>query len=86
MAKTNTTTAPITKINHVLVPKHTVLSEKEKQEVLSEYNISAGQLPKIYISDPAIADANPKVGDVVKIDRPSYTMGKVIVYRVVVAN
>ena len=85
MAKTTTTIQP-TKINHILVPKHTVLSEKEKKDVLSEFNISAGQLPKIFVTDPAISDANPKVGDLVKVERPSYTMGKVIIYRVVVAN
>lgn len=85
MAKTTTTIQP-TKITHILVPKHAILSEKEKQEVLKEYNISASLLPKIFITDPAIADANPKVGDVVKVDRPSYTMGKVTIYRVVVSN
>lgn len=82
MAKTTTTT--IVKENHILVPKHTILSEKEKETLLKEYNIAAGQLPKIFIADPAITDMNPKIGDIVKIDRPSFTMGKTIVYRVVV--
>jgi DNA-directed RNA polymerase subunit H len=77
-------TAPIEKVNHVLVPKHTIISEKEKESVLNEYKISAGQLPKIFITDPAISDMNPKIGDIVKVERPSYTMKKTIVYRVVV--
>ncbi|MFA6089073.1 MAG: DNA-directed RNA polymerase subunit H [Candidatus Woesearchaeota archaeon] len=80
MAKTTT----VKTINHVLVPKHTMLSDKEKETVLKQHEIVVGQLPKILTSDPAIAEMNPKIGDIVKIERPSYTMGKTVVYRVVV--
>ncbi|MEM5836220.1 MAG: DNA-directed RNA polymerase subunit H [Candidatus Aenigmatarchaeota archaeon] len=69
---------------HELVPKHIILTEKEKNEVLKKYKVSLKQLPRILITDPAIADKNPKVGDVVKIIRKSPTAGEAIYYRVVV--
>lgn len=68
---------------HVLMPTHTLLNDKEKEKVLSAYAISANQLPKILINDPAIASLDPKVGDVIRVDRTSYTMGKTAIYRVV---
>jgi DNA-directed RNA polymerase subunit H len=69
---------------HQLVPKHVVLSEEEKSEVLKRYKVSLRQLPRILITDPTIVDKNPKVGDVVKIIRKSPTAGETIYYRVVV--
>ncbi|MEM5879132.1 MAG: DNA-directed RNA polymerase subunit H [Candidatus Aenigmatarchaeota archaeon] len=69
---------------HQLVPKHIILSEEERSEILKKYKISLRQLPRILITDPAIADKNPKVGDVVKIVRKSPTAGEAIYYRVVV--
>jgi DNA-directed RNA polymerase subunit H len=69
---------------HQLVPKHIILSEEEKGEVLKKYKASLRQFPRILISDPAIADKNPKVGDLVKIIRKSPTAGETVYYRVVV--
>jgi DNA-directed RNA polymerase subunit H len=69
---------------HQLVPKHIILSEEEKAEVLKKYKASLRQFPRILISDPAIADKNPKVGDLVKIIRNSPTAGETVYYRVVV--
>jgi DNA-directed RNA polymerase subunit H len=69
---------------HQLVPKHVILSEEEKREVLEKYKTSLRQFPRILISDPAIADKNPKVGDLVKIIRKSPTAGETVYYRVVV--
>ncbi len=69
---------------HVLVPKHTKLSEKEKEALFAGYNITFRELPKILKSDPAIAHLNPKAGDVIKIERKSKTSGKAIYYRGVV--
>ncbi len=71
-------------INHNLVPKHVKLSEKEKKQVLEQYNISINELPKIAASDPAVKDLNPKTGDVVKIVRISKTAGETIYYRGVI--
>jgi DNA-directed RNA polymerase subunit H len=68
---------------HQMVPKHIILSEEEKNEVLKRYKISLRQLPRILMTDPAIAEKNPKVGDVVKIVRKSPTAGETLYYRVV---
>jgi DNA-directed RNA polymerase subunit H len=67
-----------------MVPKHIVLTEEEKEEVLNRYKVSLRQLPKILITDPAIANRNPKVGDVVRIVRKSPTAEETVYYRVVV--
>jgi DNA-directed RNA polymerases I, II, and III subunit RPABC1 len=34
------------------VPRHTVLTEEEKQELLGRYKLKESQLPRIKISDP----------------------------------
>jgi DNA-directed RNA polymerase subunit H len=69
---------------HLLVPKHTKLSEKEKAELFKKYNISGDELPGISKNDAAIAELNVKAGDVVKIVRQSTTAGTALFYRVVV--
>jgi DNA-directed RNA polymerase subunit H len=69
---------------HVLVPKHTKLSEKETQELLAKYNISVKQLPSISAKDPAIAGLDVGVGDIVKIQRFSPTSKITVFYRKVV--
>jgi len=66
---------------HILVPKHTILSDKEKEKLFQTYNISDKELPKILLTDPAIRHLKPKLGDVVRIDRISPTAGKAIFYR-----
>ncbi|MCK4522261.1 MAG: DNA-directed RNA polymerase subunit H [Nanoarchaeota archaeon] len=72
--------------NHILVPKHIKLSEKEKQELLQKYDISPRELPRILKKDPAIKDMDIKRGDVIKIIRKSQTSGEAIFYRCVVVN
>ncbi|MFH2027959.1 MAG: DNA-directed RNA polymerase subunit H [Nanoarchaeota archaeon] len=69
---------------HILVPKHIVVSEKEKKELLEKYKISIAELPKILKTDAAIKPLNAKAGDVVKIVRNSPTAGESLFYRVVV--
>jgi DNA-directed RNA polymerase subunit H len=53
---------------HILQSKHTKLSEKDINELLSRLNISKTQLPKILSSDPALPEGC-QVGDVIKIER-----------------
>jgi len=69
---------------HELVPKHIILNEQEKEELLKNYGISLRQLPRILVSDPVIKLLNGKLGDVVKIIRKSPTAGETIYYRVVI--
>ncbi|MFO7710728.1 MAG: DNA-directed RNA polymerase subunit H [Candidatus Woesearchaeota archaeon] len=70
--------------NHVLVPKHAKLSEKETEKVLKKYNIPREGLPKIMVTDPAIAGLGVSAGDVIKVTRESPTAGKIEVYRCVI--
>ena len=69
---------------HVLVPKHTKVSEKEKNDVLNTYAITLKELPRIFASDPAVLDLAVKEDDVVKIARQSPTAGEIFFYRRVV--
>ena len=81
MAKTKTAGK---KYNHILIPKHEKISEKQKQDLLREHNCSEDKLPKISIQDSAISDSSPKPGDVYRITRNSEKEKSVIFYRVVV--
>ena len=69
---------------HELVPKHSKLSDSEKQKVLDKFTIATKQLPKILITDMALQKLKPKIGDVIKIERTSQTAGKSDYYRVVI--
>ena len=82
--KTEKTEAVIDISSHVLVPKHTLLTREQAQEVLEKYRVKPYQLPYIKRSDPAIRDAKAQTGDVIKIVRRSSTAGEAIVYRYVI--
>lgn len=68
---------------HSLQPKHSKLSEKEAEELLSNFNISKSQLPKILLDDPAIPK-DCQVGDIIKIERKVVDGKMAYYYRVVV--
>lgn len=53
---------------HILQPKHSKLKADEVKELVTKYNISLAQLPKIKHDDPSIPQGC-NVGDVVKIER-----------------
>jgi len=53
---------------HILQPKHSKLKQEEVKKLLSEFNISLSQLPKITSEDPAIPEGCI-AGDVIKIER-----------------
>ena len=69
---------------HVLIPKHTKISEKEKKELFEKYHLTFKEIPKIKKSDSAIAGLNVKAEDIIKIVRDSPTSGKSIFYRGVI--
>ena len=70
--------------NHVYVPKHEIITKKEAEEVLHEYNCNATELPLIFVSDPAIVGLGVKPGDMIMITRISGTSGTSLYYRYVV--
>ena len=83
-AKTGDVLEDIDISKHELVPKHVILNEKEKEELLEKYNITLNQLPRILTSDPMVSKIDAKVGDVIKITRASSVAGSIPYYRVVV--
>lgn len=72
-------------ISHDLVPKHILLSDEEKKQFLQAYDVKKNELPKLKITDPIARYYNMKVGDIVRIERPSITSGIGIIYRLVVS-
>jgi DNA-directed RNA polymerase subunit H len=69
---------------HVLVPKHEILSKEEAREVLERYKVAPYQLPLIKSTDPAVKTIGAKPGDILKITRKSPTAGKAVAYRYVI--
>ena len=70
---------------HVLLFKHEKLDEKSVEELIKKYNISKNQLPKIFKKDPALSSIEEiKVGDVIKVTRPSNTAKLTLFYRAVI--
>ncbi len=53
---------------YILQSKHIKLNEKEIDKLLSDFNISKNQLPKILIDDPGLV-GEFNIGDIVKIER-----------------
>lgn len=69
---------------HVLVPKHRLMTDEEKQSLLKKYKIGLKQLPKISSNDPVLKLIKDfKSGDVLEIERNSLTAGKTKYYRVI---
>ena len=75
---------PILVPDHIYVPKHEIISKKEAEEVLQNFNCKPTELPLIFVNDPAIIGLGVKPGDMIKITRKSSTAGESIYYRYVV--
>ena len=68
--------------HHELVPKHTIISNEEKTNLLVKYDINnLTQLPIILKTDPIAKYLGMKRGDVCEIKRPSETSGIYLCYR-----
>ena len=69
---------------HRLVPKHEILNEEEKTELLLKYRVQPYQLPQISSLDPTVKAIGAKPGDVLRIIRKSPTAGEHLAFRYVV--
>ena len=69
---------------HDLVPKHEILTDKEKEQLLLDKKIKPYQFPQIKASDPAAKAIGAKPGDILRIIRESPTAGKFTSFRHVV--
>lgn len=70
--------------NHKLVPKHEILSDDEKEQIIVQYRVKPYQFPEIKASDPTVSVIGAKPGDILRVIRTSPTAGKYISYRHVV--
>ncbi len=70
--------------DHILVPKHELMTPEEAAAVLKKYNASPHELPFVLSTDPAAKGIGAKPGDFVKVTRASETAGETVYYRYVV--
>lgn len=68
---------------HELVPKHILLTQEEKVDILKKYKAKESQFPKLSINDPVSRYYDFKKLDLIKIVRPSETAGFYTNYRIV---
>ncbi len=54
---------------HILQPKHFKVKKEEVEKLLSKFNISLSQFPKISHKDSPLSEFNVVIGDVIKIER-----------------
>ncbi|MBN2458924.1 DNA-directed RNA polymerase subunit H [Candidatus Woesearchaeota archaeon] len=71
-------------LSHELIPEHEKLSEKEASALMKKYNLTLREIPKILVTDPAIAHLDVKEGDIIVVKRKSKTAGDIVYYRGVV--
>lgn len=71
-------------IDHISVPKHSLLSDNELKNVLDSYHAKRREIPEILVTDPISRYFNAKVGQLFRIIRPSETSGEAPYYRLVI--
>lgn len=71
-------------LNHILVPLHEIIPEKEAEEIIKKFGPRKEKFPQILKTDPVIEEIGAKKGDFIKVTRNSPTAGKSIAYRIVV--
>jgi DNA-directed RNA polymerase subunit H len=77
-------------LEHVMVPEHHLVPEKDEEKVLKEHNVRKDNLPKIRKSDPCIKVLEEYYGDEIKegrlirIVRSNSVAGVSVTYRIVV--
>jgi DNA-directed RNA polymerase I, II, and III subunit RPABC1 len=70
--------------DHVLVPKHILLTKEERDEFFESYKMKKNQMEFMLRSDRIARHYRAKIGDVFRIIRNSEMAGKSFAYRLVV--
>ena len=68
---------------HILQPKHSKLKQEEVEKLLTKFNISLSQLPKINSDDSGLPEGCNQ-GEIIKIERIDREGKMNLNYRVVV--
>ena len=68
---------PILVPDHVYVPKHEIMTKKDAQKVLDEFNCKPTELPLIFVTDPAILGLGVKPGDMKELQEKVELLVKV---------
>jgi DNA-directed RNA polymerase subunit H (RpoH/RPB5) len=71
-------------IDHILIPKHIKLNDTEKELLKDSYNLKEKNIKRMFIDDPVSRYYNYKIGDIIRIERPSINSGIAIDYRIVI--
>lgn len=69
--------------DHMLVPKHEIMTEEEISDEFSDVDYDFKDLPKIKSRDPVVKAIGAKTGNILRITRKSDTAGKFVTYRIV---
>ena len=69
-------------LKHVMVPKHRILSEEEKKEIIKKYNIEDDNIPNISRFDPVAIMLGIRPKQYCEIERPSKTSITSLFYRI----
>lgn len=69
-------------MEHEFVPKHTILSDEEKDNVRIKYNIQNNLMPVISKNDAVAQYLGMRTGDICEIVRKSETCGDYLTYRI----
>lgn len=72
-------------IDSILVPKHILLLENEKEELLNKLNCTLYQIPKISNTDRIVRHYNFPIDSICKIERLNES-GKTITYRRIIQS
>ena len=68
---------------HMLVPKHEIMTEDEIADEFSDVEYDFKDLPKIKVNDPVAKSIGAEPGNILRITRESQTAGEFVTYRIV---
>ena len=70
---------------HMLVPKHEIMTDSEIEDLKNSADYDIENLPRIKVDDPVVKDIDAKENDILRITRESDTAGTFVTYRIVIS-